>query len=120
MSDEPTRREQRPTIRDRTEPFVLALDETPEVGEAVKENPLVQDDLSEGAVPISDRLRNRRTQASIIVPVIVLILFAAALPGFELQTLINHVLSADPFWLLAAFVIYYIGFPLRGYRWSLL
>jgi uncharacterized protein (TIRG00374 family) len=90
------------------------------VGDAVKENPLVQDDLSEGAVPLTARLRNRRTQASIIVPVLVLLLFLVALPGFELQTLVDYVLTADPFWLLAAFLVYYAGFPIRGYRWSLL
>ncbi len=120
MSDDPTRREDERSITERTEPFVMALDETPDVGDAVRENPLVQDDLSEGAVPISTRLRDRRTQLSIIVPVIVLALFALALPGFELETLVDHVLSADPGWLVAAFVVYYIGFPLRGYRWSLL
>ena len=107
-------------IHDRTEPWVMALDETPDVGDAVKENPLVQDDLSEGAVPLTTRLRDRRTQASIIVPVIVLLLFVVALPGFELETLIDNVLSADPFWLVAAFIVYYAGFPVRGYRWSIL
>jgi len=117
---EPSGGDKGPEIRERTEPFVRALDEVPDVGDAVKEDPLLQDDLSEGAVPLTDRLRNRRTQASIIVPIIVLILFAVALPGFELDTLVGHVLGADPWWLLAAFVIYYLGFPLRGYRWSLL
>ncbi len=107
-------------VRDRTEPFVLALDETPEVGDAVKEDPLVQNDLSEGAVPLTERFKDRRTQLSIIVPVLVLILFAVALPGFELDTLVGYVLSADPLWLVVAFAIYYLGFPLRGYRWSLL
>ena len=109
-----------PGIHDRTEPWVLALDETPDVGDAVKENPLVQDDLSEGAVPITARLRDRRTQASIIVPVLVLLLFVVALPGFELDTLVGNILDADPIWLVAAFVVYYAGFPVRGYRWSLL
>ncbi|MEA2026223.1 MAG: lysylphosphatidylglycerol synthase transmembrane domain-containing protein [Chloroflexota bacterium] len=107
-------------VRDRTEPFVMALDETPEVGDAVKEDPLVQSDLSEGAVPLTERFKDRRTQLSIIVPVLVLILFAVALPGFELDILVGHVLSADPVWLVVAFAIYYLGFPLRGYRWSLL
>ena len=119
MSDDPVRPEDGP-VRDRTEPVVLALDETPVVGDAVREDPLVRDDLSEGAVPLTQRLRDRRTQASIIVPVIVLALFVVALPGFELETLVGHVLGADPAWLVAAFVIYYLGFPLRGYRWSLL
>ena len=123
MSDQgPTEPQEQPKggIHERTEPWVMALDETPDVGEAVKENPLVQDDLSEGAVPLTARLRDRRTQASIIVPVIVLVLFLAALPGFEVETLVDHVITADPFWLVAAFIVYYIGFPLRGYRWSLL
>lgn len=120
MSDDPTRRQGDDPVRDRTEPFVLALDEIPDVGEADREDPLGQGSLSEGAVPLTARLRSRRTQASIIVPVIVLLLFLAALPGFELQTLVDHVTSADPLWLVAAFVVYYAGFPLRGYRWSLL
>jgi uncharacterized protein (TIRG00374 family) len=107
-------------VHERTEPFVLALDETPDVGDSAREDPLIADDLTEGAVPITQRLRDRRTQASIIVPVLVLVLFAVALPGFDLDTLVGYILSADPVWLIAAFTIYYLGFPLRGYRWSIL
>jgi uncharacterized protein (TIRG00374 family) len=120
--DRPSEEGGKKEISERTEPFVMALDEAPpeEVGDAAKDDPLIQDDVSEGAVPITERLRDRRTQASIIVPVLVLVLFAVALPGFELDTLVDNVLNADPVWLLAAFVIYYIGFPLRGYRWSIL
>ncbi|MGD8485691.1 MAG: lysylphosphatidylglycerol synthase transmembrane domain-containing protein, partial [Chloroflexota bacterium] len=120
MSDETAGPDKQEAVSDRTERFVLALDEVPQVGDAVKDDPLVQSDITEGAVPLTERLRDRRTQASIIVPVIVLLLFAMALPGFELETLVSYVLSADPWWLVAAFVIYYLGFPLRGVRWSLL
>ena len=120
MSEQRPPEQRDPGIHDRTEPWVMALDETPEVGDAVKANPLVGEDLSEASVPLSARLRDRRTQASIIVPAIVLLLFVVALPGFELETLVDHVLTADPWWLLAAFLVYYLGFPLRGYRWSLL
>jgi len=116
----PSDRQDQGEVRERTEPFVLALDEIPVVGDAVHEDPLVQDDLTEAAVPLTRRLRDRRTQASIIVPILVLLLFVVALPGFELQTLVGHIVSADPAWLVAAFVVYYIGFPVRGYRWSLL
>lgn len=77
-------------------------------------------DLTAGAVPITQRLHDRRTQASIIVPVLVLILFAVALPGFKLGDLVDHILRADPWWLIAAFAVYYVGFPLRGMRWSIL
>jgi hypothetical protein len=101
----------------------MALETAPEIvtdEEAVVAYPLVQEDLSAGAVPIGKRLRDRRTQASIIVPALVLLLFLAALPGFQLDVLVDYVLSADPAWLVAAFAIYYVGFPLRGYRWSIL
>jgi uncharacterized protein (TIRG00374 family) len=89
-------------------------------GEAVVDEPLVQEELTEGAIPITARLRNRRTQLSIVVPVIVLLLFAVALPGFQLDQLVAYIVAADPIWLVAAFAIYYAGFPLRGYRWTLL
>ena len=88
--------------------------------EPVVDYPLVQEDLAAGAVPIGKRLRDRRTQASIIVPVLVLLLFVVALPGFQFDVLIDYVLSANPAWLLLAFAVYYVGFPLRGYRWSIL
>jgi uncharacterized protein (TIRG00374 family) len=108
-------------VHERTEPFVFAVEEVPpDVSDAARGDPLLGEDLSEGAVPLTERLRDRRTQASILVPVLVLILFAIALPGFELDVLAGHILDADPLWLVAAFAIYYLGFPLRGYRWSLL
>ncbi len=88
--------------------------------EPVIDYPLVQEDLAAGAVPIGKRLRDRRTQASIIIPVLVLLLFVAALPGFQLDVLVGYVLAADPAWLLAAMIVYYAGFPMRGYRWSIL
>ena len=102
-------------------PLVSALEVGPGLEtEAVVDYPLVQEDLAAGAVPIGKRLRDRRTQASIIVPVLVLLLFVVALPGFQFDVLIDYVLSANPAWLLVAFAVYYVGFPLRGYRWSIL
>jgi uncharacterized protein (TIRG00374 family) len=88
--------------------------------EQTEDYPLLNEDIAAGAVPISARLRDRRTQASIIVPVVVLVLFAIALPGFKLDELIDSILNADPALLLVAFAVFYLGFPLRGYRWSIL
>lgn len=103
------------------ERFVEAIEGTPgESAEVPVEYPLVNEDISAGAVPITQRLRDRRTQASIIVPVLILLLFAFALPGFKLEDLVGFILGANPFWLLVAFVIFYLGFPIRGYRWSIL
>ena len=98
-----------------------AIHQVPDLGdEPVVDEPLVQEELTGGAIPIDQRLRDRRTQLSIIIPIFVLLLFAVALPGFQLDQLIAYIVAADPIWLVAAFVIYYLGFPLRGYRWTLL
>lgn len=103
------------------ERLVEAVETVPELDEdAPVDYPLVNEDLSAGAVPLTARLRDRRTQASIIVPVLVLVLFAFALPGFKLDELVDFIVSADPLLLLLAFAIFYAGFPIRGYRWSIL
>ena len=69
---------------------------------------------------IARRLRQPRTIASLVVPLVVLVLVLLNLPGFKLDRLPGLVLQANPALLVAAFVIYYLGFPLRGYRWALL
>jgi uncharacterized protein (TIRG00374 family) len=69
---------------------------------------------------LAHRLRQPRTIISLVLPIGLLILFVAALPGFKLDELPGKILSADPLLLLGAFVIFYLGFPLRGYRWAIL
>ena len=70
--------------------------------------------------PLSRRLRDPRTIISIVLPLALIVLVLAALPGFHLDQLIPLILNANPWLLLAAVGIYYLGFPLRGYRWTLL
>ena len=111
-------REQRPSPNERVHEAIDGMPDSDEQG--IPNYPMVNEDISAGAVPISARLRDRRTQASIIVPVVVLLLFAVALPGFQLDVLVDSILNANPFLLLVAFAIFYLGFPLRGYRWSIL
>jgi glycosyltransferase 2 family protein len=69
---------------------------------------------------IVHRLRQPKTLISLILPILLLALFARALPGFELDKLPAKIAAANPWLLLAAFTIFYVGFPLRGYRWTLL
>jgi uncharacterized protein (TIRG00374 family) len=82
--------------------------------------PGVNENVEEGAVPLSRRLRNPRTIVSIVLPIVVLLLLALALPGFHLDQLPTLILNANPWWLLAAVGIYYLGFPIRGWRWAIL
>jgi uncharacterized protein (TIRG00374 family) len=97
-----------------------------------------QGDLPQGSVPpggapqagesevrpdqlsLTKRLRQPRTLVSLILPIVLFFLFVLALPGFELDQLPAKIAAADPLLLLAAFAIFYAGFPLRGLRWAIL
>jgi uncharacterized protein (TIRG00374 family) len=78
------------------------------------------DEVSRDQLSLTRRLANPKTIISIVVPIVLLVLLVRALPGFHLEQLPARILAADPLWLIAAFVVYYLGFPLRGYRWALL
>ena len=66
------------------------------------------------------RLRQPRTIVSIVLPLVLLFLLARTLPGFDLEALPGIIGAANPLLILAAFAIYYVGFPLRGFRWVIL
>ncbi|HVM29991.1 MAG TPA: lysylphosphatidylglycerol synthase transmembrane domain-containing protein [Candidatus Limnocylindrales bacterium] len=69
---------------------------------------------------LARRLRDPRTIVSIVLPLLLLGLLASQLPGFRLEEAAQRIGQADPWLLVAAFLVYYLGFPLRGYRWQLL
>ncbi len=71
-------------------------------------------------ISLARRLREPRTIISLVLPLVLLALLLRALPGFQLDQLPGKILAANPLILAAAFAIHYLGFPLRGYRWSLL
>jgi hypothetical protein len=64
--------------------------------------------------------RGTRTIISIALPIVIIALVLRSLPGFHLDDLVRLILAANPLLLLAGFAIYYLGFPLRGYRWAFL
>ena len=78
------------------------------------------DDVTADQLSLGRRLRQPRTIVSLVLPIILLILFARALPGFKLEALPGLILNANPLLLLGAFTVFYIGFPLRGLRWATL
>ena len=78
------------------------------------------DTVSADQLSLGRRLRQPRTIASLILPLILLALFARALPGFKLDQIPGLVLKANPLLLLGAFAVFYLGFPLRGLRWAIL
>lgn len=78
------------------------------------------DRVNADSLSLGRRLRQPRTILSLVLPLILLVLFVRALPGFRLEALPDLILGANPLLLLAALLVFYLGFPLRGLRWSLL
>jgi uncharacterized protein (TIRG00374 family) len=68
---------------------------------------------------LASRLRQPRTILSIVVP-LAIIGFFLYLNRERLAEVPQLILQANPALVLAAFAVFYLGFPLRGYRWSLL
>ncbi len=77
-------------------------------------------EVSAEQLSLGRRLRRPRTIISLVLPIGLLILFARSLPGFRLDELPDKILGADVPLLLLALGVFYLGFPLRGLRWTIL
>jgi len=73
---------------------------------------------SEDAVSLGRRLRQPRTILSIVVPLVLVVLVFRLALKVDVQELVAGVARADTALLLLAFLAFYAGFPLRGYRWA--
>jgi glycosyltransferase 2 family protein len=89
------------------------------VEEPLVDYPLVHEEAGQPQ-PLSRRLRDPRTIISIVLPIALLVLIAFNLRGLDFNELVATILAANPLLLLAAFAIFYLGFPLRGLRWQAL
>ena len=83
---------------------------------AVDQDPEVTSDQ----VSLGRRLRQPRTIISLVLPLILIVLFVLTLPGFHLDRVPGVILGSNGLLLLAAFGVFYLGFPLRGLRWAIL
>jgi uncharacterized protein (TIRG00374 family) len=93
--------------------------EQPPAEEPIVDYPGVREEATPPQ-PLSRRLRDPRTIVSLVLPIVLLVLLAFNLNGLDLGELTRTILAANPWLLLASFAVYYLGFPLRGYRWQLL
>jgi len=87
--------------------------------EQIPDYPLVHEE-SEPPSPLSKRLRDPRTIVAIALPLVMLVLVAVLVGNINFALLFEVISQANPVLLLAAFGVYYLGFPLRGYRWTIL
>ncbi len=81
--------------------------------------PAAEPEVTAEQISLGRRLRQARTIISILVPLAIIVAFVG-LNWNALQRVPELILAANPLLVLAAFAVYYLGFPLRGYRWALL
>jgi uncharacterized protein (TIRG00374 family) len=81
--------------------------------------PVPEREVTAEQISLGRRLRQPRTIISILVPLVIIVVFVL-LNGDQLAQVPEKILKANPLLVLAALGVYYLGFPLRGYRWSLL
>ncbi len=79
-----------------------------------------ESEITADQVSLGRRLRQPRTILSLVLPIVLIFLFARSLPGFNLEELPSKILAANGALLLVAFAIFYAGFPIRGLRWAVL
>ena len=78
------------------------------------------DRVNADSLSLGRRLRQRRTILSLLIPIILLVLVFRVALNVDVGELAAGVSRANPLLLLAAFTVFYAGFPLRGLRWALL
>jgi hypothetical protein len=71
-------------------------------------------------VSLGRRLRQPRTILSIAIPLLLLVLAARLFLNIDVQAVVTGIAEANKWLLLAAFAVFYAGFPLRGKRWSMI
>ena len=71
-------------------------------------------------VSLGRRLRQPRTILSIALPLVLLVLIFRVALNVDFGQLAASVGEADKLLLVAAFLVFYSGFPLRGFRWAML
>jgi uncharacterized protein (TIRG00374 family) len=81
--------------------------------------PTPEGEVTAEQISLGRRLRQPRTIVSIAVPLVVIVVFVG-LNAKQLERVPELILAANLLLVLAAFGSYYLGFPLRGFRWALL
>jgi uncharacterized protein (TIRG00374 family) len=66
------------------------------------------------------RLRQPKTILSLAIPIILLVLIFRVALNIDVNELLDGIGRSNKWLILAGFLVFYLGFPLRGYRWALL
>jgi glycosyltransferase 2 family protein len=79
----------------------------------------VDEEVTPDQVSLGRRLRQPRTIISVLVPLAIIVTFVT-INGQALSKVPTLIAAANPALVALAFLVFYCGFPLRGFRWALL
>lgn len=79
----------------------------------------VSETVAEEGISFAQRLRQPRTILSFVVAVVIIVLVVMRL-NINVHEVWRNVRGANPWLLLAGFAIYYLSFPVRAVRWSII
>ncbi len=79
----------------------------------------VSEAVAEEGISFARRLRQPRTILSFLVAIVIIVLVVTRL-NINLREVWRNVRGANPLLLLCAFGVYYLSFPVRSLRWSII
>jgi uncharacterized protein (TIRG00374 family) len=79
--------------------------------------PTDEQPVAEREVSLARRLLNVRTIGSLVFAIALVVLLVVAV-GDRIGETVTAISHANPLFLVAAVVVYYLTFPLRGFRWN--
>lgn len=82
--------------------------------------PALDPEVATDQVSLGRRLRQPRTILSIAIPLVLLVLASQLVLKIRPEEIWAGVSRANPALLLLAFLVFYLGFPLRGLRWAVI
>lgn len=88
--------------------------------DAAESRPSPEREVTADQVSLAARLRQPRTIVSIVLPLVILVLIFRVALNIDVGELVRAIGRANKLLLIVAFVVFYIGFPLRGLRWVIL
>jgi uncharacterized protein (TIRG00374 family) len=119
-TDQPERRSglDRRRLQRRQTRHAAAVEQRSGVDRRAPEERRQADRVNADSLSLGRRLRQRRTILSLLLPIILLVLVFRVALNVDLGELASGVGRANWLLLLAAFTVFYAGFPLRGLRWA--
>jgi len=93
-----------------------------EIDHATPEGDVLIEEPDESQLSLGSRLGSWRTVASFGLALLILglVVFLGIKHGLSPQEVASKLSRANWWFVLAGFVVYYLSFPLRGFRWKLL